>query len=158
MKIDVLPRTYFEERMGTDEVARLLQTHKVISIQSSRGWDSVPPFSDEHRKSPNLLCLVFDDYFAVPEDPVERTRVALFTPEMADRIMRFVDDGTMPLLIHCTQGVSRSGAVGSALDWYYNRVLSNNSADHKYFVLKNPRVMPNPNVMEVMLKLLELEQ
>ena len=133
MKIDVLARTYFEERIGSDEITQLLKTHKVISIQSSSGWDSEPPFSKEHCESKNLLCLAFDDYFGIPEDPVERSRVALFTPEHADRIMRFVDDGSMPLVVHCTQGVSRSGAIGYVLDRYFNRVLANNEKDYEYY-------------------------
>ena len=37
MKIDIVPRIYFEERRGTAEVAALLRSHKVISIQSSNG-------------------------------------------------------------------------------------------------------------------------
>ena len=156
MKIDVLARTYFEERIGSDEITQLLKTHKVISIQSSNGWDSEPPFSKEHCESKNLLCLVFDDYFGIPDDPLERSRVALFTPELAERIMRFVDDGSMPLIVHCTQGVSRSGAVGYVLDRYFNRVLANNEKDYEYFMARNPFIMPNPNVVEVFLRFLEL--
>ena len=156
MKIDIVPRTYFEERMGTAEVEALLRSHKVISIQSSNGWDSEPPFAKKHCESKNLLCLVFDDYFGIPEDPVERSRVALFTPEHADRIMRFVDDGSMPLVVLCTQGVSRSGAVGYVLDRYFNSVLANNEKDYEYFMARNPFIMPNPNVVEVFLRFLEL--
>ena len=156
MKIDILPRSYFEGRIGSDEIAQLLKTHKVISIQSSSGYDSEPPFAKGHMESKNLLCLVFDDYFGIPEDPVERSRVALFTPEHADRIMRFVDDGSMPLVVHCTQGVSRSGAVGYVLDRYFNSVLANNERDYEYFMARNPFIMPNPNVVEVFLKYLEL--
>ena len=156
MKIDILPRSYFEERRGSFEIGELLRSHKVISIQSSNGWDSEPPFAKKHCESKNLLCLVFDDYFGIPEDPVERSRVALFTPEHADRIMRFVDDGSMPLVVHCTQGVSRSGAVGYVLDRYFNRVLANNEKDYEYFMARNPFIMPNPNVVEVFLRFLEL--
>ena len=156
MKIDILPRSYFEGRIGSDEIAQLLKTHKVISIQSSSGYDSEPPFAKGHMESKNLLCLVFDDYFGIPEDPVERSRVALFTPEHADRIMRFVDDGSMPLVVHCTQGVSRSGAVGYVLDRYFNSVLANNERDYEYFMARNPFIMPNPNVVEVFLKFLEI--
>ena len=83
MKIDVLPREFFEKRMGTDEIMSLLRTSKVISIQSSNGWDSEPPFSKEHCESMNLLC-------------------------------------------------------------------------YEYFMARNPFVMPNPNVVEVFLKFLEL--
>ena len=156
MKIDVLARTYFEERIGSNEITQLLKTHKVISIQSSSGWDSEPPFAKEHCESKNLLCLVFDDYFGIPDDPLERSRVALVTPELAERIMRFVDDGSMPLVVHCTQGVSRSGAIGYVLDRYFNRVLANNEKDYEYFMARNPFIMPNPNVVEVFLKFLEI--
>ena len=156
MKIDVLPREFFERRIGTDEITRLLTRCKVISILSAAGWDSEPPFAKEHCESKNLLCLVFDDYFGIPDDPVERLRVALFTPEHADRIMRFVDDDLMPLVVHCTQGISRSGAVGYVLDRYFNRVLACNEKDHEYFMARNPFIMPNPNVVEVFLKFLEM--
>ena len=156
MKIDIVPRAYFEARKGTAEVAALLCSHKIISIQSSSGWDSEPPFAKAHCESKNLLCLVFDDYFGIPDDPLERSRVALFTPELAERIMRFVDDGSMPLVVHCTQGVSRSGAVGYVLDRYFNRVLANNEKDYEYFMARNPFIMPNSNVVEVFLKFLEI--
>ena len=156
MKIDILPRSYFEERRGSFEIGELLLSHKVISIQSSNGWDSEPPFAKEHCESKNLLCLVFDDYFGIPDDPVERSRVALFTPEHADVIMRFVDDGSMPLVVHCTQGVSRSGAVGYVLGRYFNSVLANNEKDYEYFMARNPFIMPNPNFVEVFLKFLEI--
>ena len=156
MKIDILPRSYFEERRGSFEMGELLRSHKVISIQSSNGWDSEPPFAKEHCESKNLLCLVFDDYFGIPDDHLERSRVALFTPELAERIMRFVDDGSMPLVVHCTQGVSRSGAVGYVRDRYFNRVLATNEKDYEYFRTRNPFIMPNPNVVEVFLKFLEI--
>ena len=156
MKIDILPRSYFEDRRGSFEIDELLRSHKIISIQSSSGWDSEPPFAKEHCESKNLLCLVFDDYFGIPDDPLERSRVALFTPEHAERIMRFVDDGSMPLVVHCTQGISRSGAVGYVLDRYFNSVLANNEKDYEYFMARNPFIMPNPNVVEVFLKFLEI--
>lgn len=156
MKIDILPRSYFEERRGSFEIDELLRSHKIISIQSSSGWDSEPPFAKEHCESKNLLCLVFDDYFGIPDDPLGRSRIALFTPELAERIMRFVDDGSMPLVVHCTQGVSRSGAVGYVLDRYFNSVLANNEKDYEYFMARNLFIMPNPNVVEVFLKFLEI--
>ena len=54
------------------------------------------------------------------------------------------------------QGVSRSGAVGYVLDRYFNSVLANNEKDYEYFMARNPFIMPNPNVVEVFLKFLEL--
>lgn len=64
MKIDVAPRSFFEMRIGQDDVLRILDAHKIISIQSSSGYDSLPPFSPDALLSKNLLCLVFDDYSA----------------------------------------------------------------------------------------------
>ena len=81
--------------MEGGEIRSLLINHKIISIQSSSGWDSVPPFHEEVRSLPNLLCITLDDYFAIPDDEDEKKLVALFSYEIADQIMRFVDDGKM---------------------------------------------------------------
>ena len=156
MKIDVVPRSFFEKRIGQDDVLRILDTHKIISIQSSSGYDSLPPFSPDALLSKNLLCLVFDDYFGIPDKPREQERIAVFTPEMADRIMRFVDDGAMPLIVHCTQGVSRSGAIGHVLDRWFNDIVVRNEADRVYFKSHNLGIMPNPNVTEVFLRFLDI--
>ena len=61
MKIQCLPRKWFEKIKGTVLEEQVLARDKVVSIQSRSGWDSEPPFSEEGLKSPNLLCLTFDD-------------------------------------------------------------------------------------------------
>ena len=61
MKIKVLSRKYFEQIQGSSEESRLLDACKIIAIQSSHGFYSVPPFSSENLSSPHLLCLTFDD-------------------------------------------------------------------------------------------------
>ena len=150
MRIRCLPRTFFERLRGTPEEERILSENKVISIQSKRGWDAVPPFSQERLGSPHLLCLVFDDYFGIPDDPAEQSEMALFTPAMAEQILRFVDDHAHPVLIHCTEGVSRSGAVGTVLNEYFNRQVADRPEDYRCFFADNPRIMPNPNVLKIM--------
>ena len=107
--------------------------------------------------SPNLLCVTLDDYFGIPDDEEERKRVALFSHEIADRIMRFVDDGKMPIIIHCTAGISRSGAIGSVLNRYYNSILANNKGDYDAFFLMNSKIMPNPNIVRAFLQFLGIE-
>lgn len=82
MKIDVLARTYFEERIGSDKITQLLKTHKVISIQSSLGWDSEPPFSKEHRESKNLLCY---EYF------MARNPFIMPNPNVVEAFLRFLE-------------------------------------------------------------------
>lgn len=157
MKITILPRLYFEERMEGGEIRSLLINHKIISIQSSSGWDSEPPFSEELCLSPNLLCVTLDDYFGIPDDEEERKRVALFSYEIADRIMRFIDDGMMPIIIHCTAGISRSGAIGSVLNRYYNSILANNKEDYDAFFLLNRKIMPNPNIVRAFSEFLDID-
>ncbi len=78
----------------------------------------------------------------------------LFNEDMAHAIMRFVDDGKFPLLVHCTAGISRSGAVGEVLNWYFNRYLENNTADDEDFEQNNRQIQPNALVRIIMLKVL----
>ena len=69
--------------------------------------------------------------------------------------MRFADDGSMTMLIHCTAGISRSGAVGEILDWYFNRFIMDNPEDHLFFVQNNRQILANPLVRRVFLDYLD---
>ena len=55
-----------------------------------------------------------------------------------------------PLLVHCTEGVSRAGAVGAVLNEYFNRVIGDHEDDYRSFFLQNRRISPNPYVLRVM--------
>ena len=84
MKIQCLPRKWFEVIKGTVLEEQVLAHNKVVSIQSRSGWDSAPPFSEEALKSPNLLCLMFDDVTDY-SDLYDGEKVARFRPVMASR-------------------------------------------------------------------------
>ena len=155
MKIRVLPRAFFEKIKGTPTEAELLAKSKIISINSSWGFDDTPPFSPELLNHPHLLTLTFDDICNEPETPEDLGNAILFNKDMALAIMRFVDDGKLPLLVHCTAGISRSGAVGEVLNWYFNRYLESNNADDEDFVQNNHQIQPNTLVRRIMLKVLE---
>ena len=144
MKIRVLPRAFFEKVKGTPTEADLLEKSKIISINSSWGFDDAPPFSESFLKHPHLLILTFDDICNEPETP----------EDLAHAIMRFVDDGKISLLVHCTAGISRSGAVGEVLNWYFNRYLETNTADDEDFVENNRQILPNTIVRRIMLEVL----
>ena len=144
MKINVVPRSYFEKRRGTLEETEILATHRVISIQTSNGYDHTPPFSPESLSSPNLLCLVFDD---IVDDSGRQ-----FNENDAKAILDFVCDDSLPVFVHCTAGIARSGAVGEVLDWYYNCWKAQNDADHQYFLRENPQVMPNSTVRRLLMR------
>ena len=154
MKIRVLPRAFFEKIKGTPDEIELLDNSKIISINSSWGWASEPPFSQAVREHAHLLVLNFDDIANEPETPEDLGRAVMFSPEMAERIMRFVDDGRMPLLVHCAAGISRSGAVGEVLNWYFNRYLTDNKTDYDDFIQNNRQILPNPLVRKIMMKVL----
>ena len=155
MKIRVLPRMFFEKIKGTPTEAELLAKSKIISINSSWGFDDTPPFSEELLNHPHLLTLTFDDICNEPETPEDLGNAILFNEDMAHAIMRFVDDRQLPLLVHCTAGISRSGAVGEVLNWYFNRYLETNTVDDEYFTQNNRQIQPNTIVRRIMLKVLE---
>ena len=102
-----------------------------------------------------MLILFFDDIVNEPETPEDLERSILFAPAMAEQIMRFVDDGKMPLLVHCTAGISRSGAVGEVLNWYFNRYLEVNAEDDADFTRNNRQILPNSIVRRIMLQVLD---
>ena len=154
MKIRILPRAFFEKVKGTPTEADLLEKSKIISINSSWGFDDTPPFSERFLTHTHLLTLTFDDLCNEPETPEDLGNAILFNKDMALAIMRFVDDGKLPLLVHCTAGISRSGAVGEVLNWYFNRYLENNTADNEDFVQNNRQILPNTIVRRIMLEVL----
>ena len=128
--------------------AQVLAQNKVVSIQSRSGSDSEPPFSEEGLKSPNLLCLTFDDetdYSSL----YDGEKVAKFRPVMAQKILQHVGHGSWPVLVQCTAGISRSGAVATVLDHYWNFVWDKKPEDHEYFKRVNPQVSPNSAVLEI---------
>ena len=147
MKIRVLPRIFFEKIKGTTEEDRLLENYRIISINSSRGDDSLPPFSERNRNHRNLLCLTFDDVC----NELDGGDCICFSVRQAEEVMRFAHDLTLPLLIHCSAGISRSGAVGEILDWYFNRFIMENPADHLFFTQNNRQILANPLVRRVFL-------
>ena len=155
MKIRVLPRAFFEKVKGTPTELELLKKAKIISINSSWGFDDTPPFSESFLQHPHLLALTFDDICNEPETPEDLGNAVLFNEQMAIAIIRFVDDGKVPLLVHCTAGISRSGAVGEVLNWYFNRYLESNTADDEDFTQNNRQIQPNTIVRRIMLKVLE---
>lgn len=78
------------------------------------------------------------------------------THNNAVRIVEFARrSDPRPLLIHCTAGVSRSGAVGEVLNWYFNRFLENNPVVYECFVHEYPDIVPTPHVRHMLLEVLK---
>ena len=144
MRIHVKARSFFEVRQGTPREKKLLAKYRIISINNVGFPAEPPPFSEEHLNSKNLLVLYFDDVEDGPN---------AMTPEQAKRIADFVcSDDDRPLIVHCSAGISRSGAVGSVLNLYFNRWLADNEADHREFGLRHPDLDPNAHVRKLLLE------
>ena len=144
MQIIVKARSFFEARQGTIRETELFMKYRIISINNVSFPAEPPPFSKEYLASRNLLVLYFDD---VEEGP------NAMTPEQAKRIADFAlrpgDD--RPIIVHCSAGISRSGAVGSVFNWYFNRCLADNEADYRAFGLRHPYLAPNAQVQKLLL-------
>ena len=133
MNIKIYARTYFENKIGTAEEKRLLREYRIISINDAFIHPEPPPFSKRLLRHPNLLVLFFDD--------VETEIPGAFSNEQAMTIVNFIQrDTSSPLLIHCTAGISRSGAVGLAIAEHFGCVED--------FLRKNSDIMPNQLVLQ----------
>ena len=150
MTIYVVPRVYFEEMRGTPEEREAMAGLRVISINSVRTREE-PPFSGEFLGLSTLLVLRFDDVSEAYEDGV------FMSPQDARRVIDFVagQSPEKPLVIHCTAGISRSGAVGQVLNDWLNRIVSPNEADYEYFCRRHPHICPNPHVRLLLLAEIE---
>lgn len=148
MKIDVVDRRFLK-RKPRDKWLEMLAESRVISIRSSYGDDATFPVPPGVRPNANLLCLTFDDSTGFDDWPGYDLPL-LFDETMAARIVGFVRDDSLPLVVQCTAGISRSGAIGVAFDEFFNLREGRNPADHAYFVAQNPHVRPNALVMRLM--------
>lgn len=149
MKINVVDRQFLK-RKSKGEWLELLAGSRVISIRSSDGDDGTFPVPPGVRPNDNLLCLTFDDCTNWDEAWREHEMPKLFNAEIALRVIRFVHDDSLPLVVQCTAGISRSGAIGLAFDEFFNLRGNRNPADHDDFVARNPQIRPNALVLRIM--------
>jgi len=57
-----------------------------------------------------------------------------------------------PLIVHCTAGICRSGAVGQVLNDYVNRHLHKNDEDYCRFIREHFHIQPNVHVRRLLLE------
>ena len=147
MQIEVKARTFFEVRMGGKRERELFRTRHIISINNIGFPAEPPPFSEPFLTAENLLILYFDD---VDEGPTA------MTTEQARAIVDFTCSGDpRPIIVHCSAGISRSGAVGSVLNWYFNRYLEDDELDYRMFECRHPDLVPNAHVRRLLLAALQ---
>ena len=143
MQIYVHARSFFEARQGTKRERELFRNNRIISINSVSFLAEPPPFSEEFLDAENLLILYFDD--------VDEGFSNAMTPEQAKQIVDFIRiEDDRPIIVHCTAGISRSGAVGEVLNWYLNRFEADDS-DSRKFEIMHPDIVPNSHVRRLLL-------
>lgn len=152
MKIYVKPRSFFTHQDEKD-LKEFAEKHIVISINSP----AIPemnidneecPFPQECLNSPNLLALRFHD-----TELGYHNKILLMTYSDAEKASKFVqqiekneEHFKKDLYVHCTAGISRSGAFGEVLNDYFNLNLNNmeKSDDWDFFWhINGRRIHPN---------------
>jgi predicted protein tyrosine phosphatase len=118
-----------------------------ISINSTEGNDITPYFKEKH---PNVLTLYFDDCNEYKKHPVDGSPDEFYeqipmSEEQALEIIKFAEkmNNESNVYVHCTAGVSRSGAVGAFISDY----LGNKWDD---FIKVNPQVIPNSHISSLL--------
>jgi predicted protein tyrosine phosphatase len=95
-------------------------------------------FSENHS---NVLNLTFDD---IEEDVAQKNAYA-FTSLQASELYEFIlsNSDKSIFVIHCTAGISRSGAIGTFIANYFN-------VDMEEFKMDNPYILPNSHVLKML--------
>jgi predicted protein tyrosine phosphatase len=115
-----------------------------ITIKSSSEIDWAVEVYDPIR----VLQLTFDDE---PYDETEQ-QVRVFGKNHARAIKRFVDslNPKKTLYINCTNGNTRSAAVGMIINQYINEFLINNQNDSDFFKKINRNLTPDKSVQDLL--------
>ena len=144
MQIFVKARSFLEGRQGTRQERQLFRDNRIIFIDSVSFPVEEPPFSEEFLNAENLLVVYFDD--------VAENFPNAMTPEQARAIVDFVcAEDDRPIIVYCTAGISRSGAVGEVLNWYFNRYLADNQSVYSLNEVLNRGIVPNAHVRRLLL-------
>lgn len=145
MKILAYPKFYFCENKY-----KLLEDSRVALISILNYDDTEKVIEDIVGKS---ITLFFDDighFNTIPEDILKiYPNLILFNGEHAKKIIDFqksLSDKIEYIIIHCTAGISRSGAVATFLQSIYHK----NDEDNEWFSRNNRHIIPNKHVLKVL--------
>lgn len=146
----------FSRARFKDEILKMNEDHFLngafISIHSPKVGMSFNDTESILESSSNVLNLWFHDADPISEEPlifngIEITLepTVLFDTDMALQIHQFVKQNEKAKfwIIHCTAGISRSGAVGEILSEYFH-------IPYQQFKRDNPQVNPNIYVKNIL--------
>lgn len=159
-RILILPKVGFDNAMkqiGIDDsnVDTVYHSFAFISIGNSQRVAGSgkqhnqfnPSFEENHwfkSDHENVLNLVFDDIGPTLKE--QEPSLVLFDESMAKAIIKFWEKNKgKKFILHCTAGISRSGAVG-------NFIRQVENLNYESFKTDNPQILPNMWVLDVLSK------
>jgi len=132
---------YFKKNYYTDtniDDFDLVPNMVFISINDWATTFNTAYFREDHK---NVLNLMFDDVSDVDE---RNANVKAFDHEMAIKLFEFIENNKdKDFMIHCSAGISRSGAVGTFILEYLH-------GDKEFFEDHNSHILPNQHVLKTM--------
>lgn len=147
-------KIYVKDRWWIDGVLRknpeFYMGKEIVSIYSS---GDVSPFPDRY----NILKLNFDDIIypeILSED--ELNKVILFDKDLGYKVFNFANEMNQNKVcyVHCDAGISRSGAIGTIFNEYFNK---NNEEDYNFFKIENKNIVPNDLVIKILKEIFNIE-
>jgi predicted protein tyrosine phosphatase len=143
-----MPKTAFDGMLSRNNVSDANVEEKkscaCISIVSPSSRDEPHYFQSDHA---NVLNLEFDDADTSMVDACSGAGcdIHLFDYDDARKVIEFIkaNKDKSHFFIHCTAGVSRSGAVG-----FFTRQLL--KSDYQEFTKQNPHICPNGFVLQTL--------
>lgn len=143
---------YLRNHSITDENVETFNDLAFISITSTGDYEN-SYLKEDHK---NYLKLKFDDInaeeYRLYNDSQNRSNeLTLFTEEMAEQIIDFIWTVKAKVcLVHCSAGVSRSGAVGTFIHECFK------SESDEEFNRTNQHIHPKEYIIEMLRNTLEL--
>jgi predicted protein tyrosine phosphatase len=149
MKVFVCSRNQFKDILSKNNITSENVENKediiFISINNTSG-DSYKPYFKENKK--NVLVLYFDD--ASLEETIEHNKknkkiLIPFDENHALEIIKFLENNSnaKTSFVHCSAGISRSGAVGTFINDYFH-------GDFYEFKNLNKDIQPNQHIIRIL--------
>jgi predicted protein tyrosine phosphatase len=144
--VKILSKPEFNSLMSNnginDSNVDKLENIAIISINDTSGNWSVSWFDSDH---PNVLRMWFDDIEKdLQVSPTNPNKCLAFTPEQAKQVFDFINSNYgKDFFVHCSAGISRSGAVGAFINDYHGW-------DRSKFVKDNPYIHPNARISRML--------
>lgn len=146
MEIFIFSKQQFDDLMIRHNITNDNIIERDIMFISINDSNTENIFFKENKS--NLLIIKFDDVSeneALEYNQKNETKLKAFDENDAKNIISFIEQNKdkKSCIIHCSAGISRSGAVGLFINDYFN-------LNYKEFIKTNPHIHPNQHILRVL--------